>query len=296
MGAERSILVTGANKGIGLAICAQILLKHPDTHVFLGSRDAARGDEAAKSLGEARAARVTVLALDVGDDASVAAAAASVASKLGGSKLYGVVNNAGMTGEAGNLAEVLNVNVLGNKRVVDAFAPLLEPAGGRIVFISSAAGPTFVAKCSAAKQKELTDPAVGWADVEAAMAENLALEKAGAGASEYAAQGYGEPTGFMYGYGLSKACVNMLNHVVAREHPGLVVNGCTPGFIATDLTKAFMGANTDGMKSPEHGATSCMHLLFAELEGPSGRYYGSDSVRSPIDRYRGPGDAPYTGP
>lgn len=27
---------------------------------------------------------------------------------------------------------------------------------------------------------------------------------------------------------------------------------------------------------------------------PTGRYYGSDCVRSPLDVYRGPGDAPFT--
>lgn len=32
----------------------------------------------------------------------------------------------------------------------------------------------------------------------------------------------------------------------------------------------------------------------AVLEG-SGRYYGSDGLRSPLDRYRSPGDPPYQG-
>jgi NAD(P)-dependent dehydrogenase (short-subunit alcohol dehydrogenase family) len=222
-----------------------------------------------------------------------------VASKLGDSKLYGLVNNAGMLGEEGALAKVLNVNVRGNQRVVDAFAPLLQP-GGRIVFISSAAGPTFVSKCSAAKRKEFVDPSVSWADIESTMAKHLELAKADAAPSEYATKGYGEPGGMMYDYGLSKACVNMLNHVVAREYSGLVVNACTPGFIETDLTKPMVDdgktAAQMGMKSPAHGAASCMHLLFAELEGPSGRYYGSDAIRSPLDRYRGPGDPPFAGP
>ena len=37
-----------------------------------------------------------------------------------------------------------------------------------------------------------------------------------------------------------------------------------------------------------------MFLLFGEPEG-NGRYYGSDALRSPLDRYRAPGSAPYTG-
>jgi hypothetical protein len=41
--------------------------------------------------------------------------------------------------------------------------------------------------------------------------------------------------------------------------------------------------------------TSPIHLLMAkEMEDiPTGRYYGSDAIRSPLDVYRGPGDPPY---
>ena len=48
------------------------------------------------------------------------------------------------------------------------------------------------------------------------------------------------------------------------------------------------------MKSPADGARSALFLLFGEPEG-NGRYYGSDAVRSPLDRYRAPGDPPHTG-
>ena len=76
------------------------------------------------------------------------------------------------------------------------------------------------------------------------------------------------------------------------------------------------------MKEPGAGAVSCLHLMLAPLEQEipdyqSGRYYGSDAVRSPLHRctncsnmlqgwktmlqclfcyrYRGPGEPPYTG-
>jgi carbonyl reductase 1 len=38
-------------------------------------------------------------------------------------------------------------------------------------------------------------------------------------------------------YGFSKAVLNAYSRWLAKEHPSLVVNSCTPGFIATDLTK-----------------------------------------------------------
>lgn len=96
--------------------------------------------------------------------------------------------------------------------------------------------------------------------------------------------------------GLSKACANAYTALLAREHPELSINACTPGFIETDLTRsltAHKSAAELGMKTPSEGARSTLHLLFAELEG-SGRYYGSDCKRSPLDRYRAPGSLEYT--
>jgi len=50
-----------------------------------------------------------------------------------------------------------------------------------------------------------------------------------------------------------------------------------------------------GMKDPSEGTRAQRHLLFGEVGG-TGWYFGSDAQRSPIDRYRSPGDPPYTGP
>jgi NAD(P)-dependent dehydrogenase (short-subunit alcohol dehydrogenase family) len=46
----RRVLVTGANKGIGLAIARGILAEHDDTFVLLGSRERARGQAAIDAL------------------------------------------------------------------------------------------------------------------------------------------------------------------------------------------------------------------------------------------------------
>eukprot|EP00967_Tisochrysis_lutea_P102164 scaffold153670_cov33-Tisochrysis_lutea.AAC.2 len=90
-------------------------------------------------------------------------------------------------------------------------------------------------------------------------------------------------------YGLSKACVNAYTRILAREHPALTINSCTPGFILTDLTMG-MGATNP----PEKGTGAPLYCLLGDVQG-SGCYYGSDSQRSPLDRYRAPGDPPYKG-
>eukprot|EP00918_Siedleckia_nematoides_P032329 GHVU01070019.1.p2 GENE.GHVU01070019.1~~GHVU01070019.1.p2 ORF type:complete len:113 (-),score=13.15 GHVU01070019.1:546-884(-) len=71
------VVVTGANRGIGLAISKQLLTKTADTNVVLAGRDEA-GLQAAKEsiVKECKVAesRMKVVRMDVADDASVAAA------------------------------------------------------------------------------------------------------------------------------------------------------------------------------------------------------------------------------
>lgn len=289
----RSIVVTGANKGIGLALAGEILRQHEDTFVWLGSRSVERGREAANGLvAENRgwADRLRVLELDVTSDASVARAAAEVSAR--GTPLHGLVNNSGVGATGGTLAAVLDVNILGIHRVSTAFVPLLEQAGGRIVNITSAAGPNFVSRCSAAWQAFFVDRDIEWTRLEAFIGECLAL---GNDKAAFAAKGLdeGEP------YGLSKACANSYTMFLARTHPSLRVNACTPGFIATDMTRPYAESSGKspeelGMKPPVAGTVAPMFLLFGQPEG-NGRYYGSDAKRSPLDRYRSPGSEPYAG-
>lgn len=292
----RRILVTGANKGIGLAIVQAILEEHDDTFVHLGSRDPERGRAAAASLIKAHPdwqARIEVVELDVSDDRSVAAAAERVRQSCGGDKLYALVNNAGIgTGGGAGLADVLQVNALGVHRVCESFLPLLDPMQGRIVNVTSAAGPSFVATCSAEKQRFFLDDQTPWSRLRAFIDECIAL---GGDQAAFAARGLGDGSA----YGLSKALANTYTLLLAREHPGLRINACTPGFIETDMTRHYAESQAKspadlGMKPPAAGAKAPMHLLFGELEG-NGRYYGSDAQRSPLDRYRSPGSPPYTG-
>ena len=271
----RRVLVTGANKGIGLATAEKLLCDFPDCHVLLGARSAARGEAAVSDLlakHPSAAGRVDLLELDVSSDESVSRAAGQVADAFGTdpAPLWGIINNAGI-GFGHSLSDTLATNSYGPHRVTAAMLPLIEPKGGRIVNIASASGPMFVAGVSGEWLRVFTDPDVTWTEIERTMQE--ALQGAFDGEA----------------YGFSKACLNAYTRWLAKQHPNLVINSCTPGWINTDLTKG-MGATNP----PSKGAPVPVDLVMGQAKGP-GFYFGSDGVRSPLDRYRGPGDPPYLG-
>jgi NAD(P)-dependent dehydrogenase (short-subunit alcohol dehydrogenase family) len=267
----KRILITGANKGIGLATVRALLTAHEDVAVLLGSRDTARGRAAIESLCEEHPdwdRRLHLLEIDVADPRSVQAARDTVASQYeaGATPLYGIVNNAGIGLASDDMQGVLNVNLLGVKRVCDAFIPLLQPAG-RVVNVSSASGPRFVSQCAPQRQLFFQDPSVEWRVIQQ-LAEDV-LEHAG-DAGYFRSLGLGEPNA----YGFSKACVSLYTLLLAREHPQLCINACTPGYIETDLTRPQAqerGVSTAemGMKAPEFGTGAAHWIATARRAAPN---------------------------
>src|SRR4051812_40506372 len=132
--AEGAVVVTGASTGIGDATARH--LAGLGFEVFAGVRK----DEDAERANEAG---LRPLKIDVTDDASVAAAAGEVREETEG-KLAGLVNNAGIAVSGpiefiplDELRRQLEVNLIGQVRVTQAFLPMLRAAKGRIVNISS---------------------------------------------------------------------------------------------------------------------------------------------------------------
>ena len=290
----KRILITGANKGIGLATVAKLLGSYDETFLLLGSRDSKKGQQALDSLLDIQPEwkdRLDLIQIDVEQDLSVNSAAEEVVTKFGKtpSPLYAIVNNAGIGDSMLGLNKVLQVNTFGPKRVCDAFLPLLNPSIGRVVNVTSASGPLYLAGSSNETKKLLTNPEVSWTEIEKFMSECLKLE------SERTTDWGGDWSA----YGISKACTNAYSIYLAKKNPNLTINACTPGFIETDLTRPMAESNGKtpaemGMKSPEEGVSASVFLLMGNPSG-SGHYYGSDCVRSPLDKYRSPGDPPYTG-
>ncbi|GAA1906576.1 SDR family oxidoreductase [Streptantibioticus ferralitis] len=130
-------LVTGANKGIGKEIARQLVAA--GLTVYVGSRDAGRGQRAVDEIGgDARP-----LLLDVTDDRSIADAARQVET------LDVLVNNAGIMvdgrsavdADVDSFRSTYETNLFGVIAVTNAFLPALrQSTRPRIVNVSSGTG------------------------------------------------------------------------------------------------------------------------------------------------------------
>jgi NAD(P)-dependent dehydrogenase (short-subunit alcohol dehydrogenase family) len=133
---EKSVLITGASTGIGKA-CA-LYLTRKGFSVFAGVRRPADG----VALQQEEPA-ITPVIVDVTDANSIQQAT----KVFGDAPLHGLVNNAGIS-IAGPLEFLpieefrrqLEVNVVGQLAVTQAFMPNIRNARGRIVFVGSVSG------------------------------------------------------------------------------------------------------------------------------------------------------------
>lgn len=141
---SRLALVTGGNRGIGLAI-ARGLARQGD-HVLLASRDPSKGEAAARQL--AADGQVTPVTLEVTDPASVAALTARIRAEFGRCDV--LINNAAIYLDEGvplldadldDARAMFETNVLGPLQLCQTLVPLmLERGYGRVVNLSSGSG------------------------------------------------------------------------------------------------------------------------------------------------------------
>jgi carbonyl reductase 1 len=239
--AQKKVFVTGANTGIGFALCKQLAIED-NCHVFLGSRSEERGREAVASiLSESPGAKVELVVIDVSIDESVKAAAASLA---GQKPFHAIVNNAGAGLAHGVTGElIIDINVTGAKRVINAFLPLVNPDGGRLVGTSSGVASVYVNGEGMGKKMG----AVPVADRQVLTNFDVTLDQINSLLEAERVGNYGESeetksthhSGPMGAYGVSKAALTAYYMLLAKENPNLVVSTCSPGFIDTNMTRGF---------------------------------------------------------
>lgn len=137
---KKLVLITGANRGIGLETAKQ--MKEKDYEVILTSRNAENGERAARDLG------VRFHQLDVTSAKSISALKAHVDAEFG--RLDALINNAGIlldrTDSILNIPEeklrtMFDTNTYAPLNLIRAFLPMMiEQNYGRIVNVSSVLG------------------------------------------------------------------------------------------------------------------------------------------------------------
>jgi NAD(P)-dependent dehydrogenase (short-subunit alcohol dehydrogenase family) len=149
-----TVLITGANKGIGYEVARQLARK--GFQVFVGARNRDAGQKAVAKIAQ-EGGKAIFLGIDVADNPSVTVAAREFAKAA--DHLDVLVNNAGIILDGDNaileisdelLRKTLETNTLGALRVTRAFVPLLRNSKApRVINVSSGGG-------------QLTGGADGW--------------------------------------------------------------------------------------------------------------------------------------
>jgi NAD(P)-dependent dehydrogenase (short-subunit alcohol dehydrogenase family) len=231
---RRTILITGANKSIGLETARQLAAQ--GHRIWLGARDSAKGEAAAAEL-RAAGHDIRVVAIDVTSDASVKAAAAHIQAEDG--FLDTLINNAGIPGMYGKVVSdqpvddikaVYETNVFGPIRTTQACLPLLRASSqANVVMVSSGLG------------------SLGWLS---------------------------DPDNEFYpvnilGYNTSKTALNSVTVVFAKDlaADGINVNAVDPGYTKTDFN------NHTGYRTVAQAASKIVELAVLGKEGPTGGYF-----------------------
>ncbi|MEK8132047.1 SDR family oxidoreductase [Paenibacillus filicis] len=233
----KTVLITGANKGIGYETARQ--LGAQGFTVLLGARDEERGKEAAARLTE-EGLKACPLILDVTNQATIDAAAQVIAEEFG--SLDVLINNAGAAFEGGvspsqlelsDLKKTFETNFFGLFAVTKALLPLLIKApAGRVVNVSSGLGSL-------------------------SLMSDLSAEFANAN---------------ILAYPSSKTAVNSLTLMFAKEfrHSPLKFNAADPGYTSTDLT------GNRGYRKASQAAQVIVHLATLPEEGPTGGFFNEN--------------------
>jgi NAD(P)-dependent dehydrogenase (short-subunit alcohol dehydrogenase family) len=237
MSEPKFALISGANKGLGLETARQ--LGKLGYVVLLGSRDALRGEVAARLLRE-DGIDARVVKLDVTKQTDIDYAAAMVEAQFG--KLDALVNNAGVMIEKGwtknttsettmeSLRATFEANVFAVFALTKALLPMLKKSeAGRIVNVSSILGSVSL--------------------------------QATQGSPTYATK--------LFAYNASKAALNVLTISLAHELRGtkIKVNSAHPGWVKTDL-----GGDAAPMNVVD-GAKTEVELATLGEDGPTGGFF-----------------------
>lgn len=274
----RLVIVSGAARGVGVGICRQTLEADPKAHVLCTARKIEDANTLATELNERFGPpdRAHAFQLDVTSEASCRSLAEALRPEgtLGGSFRDSkaplvLVNNAGVAYDlpwfptpwpVEAAATTLDVNLFGSERLTRAMLPYLQQSeDGRAIFVSSGGGRANMARHDEKQRQHLLDENLTWKDIQKLAkkfiqeyqdAAKVAID--GVDDSDVQQLPFLSPSGlWMQSYGFSKACMGAYCAIVARRHPSLLSMTCSPGFIATDMSRSYV--RYDELKTVDEG-------------------------------------------
>lgn len=254
----RLAIVTGSSRGIGRAI-AKRLAREDGLQVLVTARTPEAAQETAEAINKESGCfeRPTLWhALDLLQPETITKFRDYVQSLKRPIDI--LINNAGMAykGDAFDekiARDTVGCNYIGTKLLTEALLPLIQPDGGRIVFVSSRAG----------NFDKITDPSLRERLLDArsteeldALAEDFVHSVAD---GSYAERGWPRQT-----YAVSKMLETKYAMVLAQRlrstHPHVLVNAMCPGYVKTDMT------SHRGVKTVEEGADTAVFLALLPRE------------------------------
>jgi len=297
MASRKLAIVTGGNKGIGYAICKQ-LLQTQRFNVLLATRNVDNGakamDNLKRDIPDLDNSSVNMLELDVSKPESISASLDYVQHVMKYSTLDVLVNNAGIaSGDEFNhdlVQRVFATNFYGAINCTSAYLPMMRH-GGRVLMMSSRVGA--ISKLgNKDTQTELNSEDLTYDRLYELMGQFItdlsSMEKEGMADSEgnlskedVKAKGWWNSA-----YGMSKLGLSQYSRILARNEQDVFVGSYCPGFVATDMTAAY-GKNIP--LGPDDGARGMMMLAdpASEDKYPTGKFWAlnksTDEDLSPVD-------------
>ncbi len=259
----KTVLVSGANRGIGLEICRQ--LDGRGFIVILGTRDLGKGKEAAKTLGK----NVYARQLDVTDNDSTQRLFESINTDFG--KLDILINNAGLGANSqiqaestlGKTKNKLASKFQGTWHLAKKTTHLLRKAG----ILKQEQGAKDISLENVKHIME-TNFYGAWRMIQVFVP---LLQKSKDARIINVSSGMGQLeslTGTYPAYSLSKSSLNALTIMFSNElkDKGIKVNAMCPGWVRTDM------GGPDAPLGVNEGADTAIWLA-TEKEIPTGKFF-----------------------